>query len=97
MTTIADLFFPPELDVSWQDKALCAQVDPELFFPEKGESPKDAIKICNLCEVRSECLEYALARNEQWGIWGGKSVRERRKLKMKRLAAAARATAAVAA
>jgi WhiB family redox-sensing transcriptional regulator len=65
----------------WQDRALCAQTDPEAFFPEKGGSTREAKKICLGCEVRSECLEYALAHDERFGIWGGLSERERRRLK----------------
>ena len=65
----------------WQDKALCAQTDPEAFFPEKGGSTREAKKICLGCEVRHECLDYALAHDERFGIWGGLSERERRRLK----------------
>jgi WhiB family transcriptional regulator, redox-sensing transcriptional regulator len=65
----------------WQERALCAQTDPEAFFPEKGGSTRDAKRICQGCEVRAECLEYALAHDERFGIWGGLSERERRKLK----------------
>ena len=65
----------------WQENALCAQTDPEAFFPEKGGSTREAKKICNSCEVRSECLEYALGHDERFGIWGGLSERERRRLK----------------
>ena len=66
---------------SWQEQALCAETDPEAFFPEKGGSTREAKKVCVGCEVRSECLEYALANDERFGIWGGLSERERRKLK----------------
>jgi len=69
----------PEL--SWQERALCAQTDPEAFFPEKGGSTRDAKKVCVSCDVRAECLEYALAHDERFGIWGGLSERERRRLK----------------
>lgn len=65
----------------WRDFALCAQVDPELFFPEKGGSTLDAKRVCARCWVQADCLAYALEANEQWGIWGGLSDRERRKLK----------------
>ncbi len=65
----------------WQDKALCAQTDPEVFFPEKGGSTREAKKICLGCEVRNECLEHALQKDERFGIWGGLSERERRRLK----------------
>ncbi len=68
-------------DQDWHGKALCAQTDPEAFFPEKGGSTRDAKKICTGCEVRAECLTYALANDERFGIWGGLSERERRRLK----------------
>ena len=70
-----------ESALSWQDRALCAQTDPEAFFPEKGGSTREAKKVCTRCEVRAECLEYALAHDERFGIWGGLSERERRKVK----------------
>ncbi|MEN9750965.1 MAG: hypothetical protein RLZZ600_12 [Actinomycetota bacterium] len=70
-----------ETQLSWQADALCAQTDPESFFPEKGGSTREAKKICSSCEVRGECLEYALANDERFGIWGGLSERERRKLR----------------
>lgn len=66
---------------SWKNGAICAQVDPEAFFPEKGGSTKAAKKICLSCTVRQECLEEALANDERFGIWGGLSERERRKLR----------------
>jgi len=68
-------------ELSWQERALCAQTDPESFFPEKGGSTREAKKVCLTCDVRSECLEYALGHDERFGIWGGLSERERRKLK----------------
>jgi WhiB family transcriptional regulator, redox-sensing transcriptional regulator len=67
--------------LAWQDSALCAQTDPEAFFPEKGGSTREAKKVCRTCEVRAECLEYALEHDERFGIWGGLSERERRRLK----------------
>ena len=70
-----------ETVLSWQDKALCAQTDPEAFFPEKGGSTREAKRICVSCEVKQECLEYALMQDERFGIWGGLSERERRRLK----------------
>ncbi|MFT4122900.1 MAG: WhiB family transcriptional regulator [Microbacteriaceae bacterium] len=68
-------------DLAWQSDSLCAQTDPEAFFPEKGGSTRDAKRICAACEVRAECLEYALGNDERYGIWGGLSERERRKLR----------------
>jgi WhiB family redox-sensing transcriptional regulator len=70
-----------EEEPSWQERALCAQTDPEAFFPEKGGSTREAKKVCLGCGVRGECLEYALQNDERFGIWGGLSERERRKLK----------------
>lgn len=67
--------------LAWQSDSLCAQTDPEAFFPEKGGSTRDAKKICVSCEVRVQCLEYALQNDERFGIWGGLSERERRKLR----------------
>ncbi|MEL4318993.1 WhiB family transcriptional regulator [Leifsonia sp. YIM 134122] len=67
--------------LAWQSDSLCAQTDPEAFFPEKGGSTRDAKKICTSCEVRTQCLEYALSNDERFGIWGGLSERERRKLR----------------
>ena len=66
---------------AWPERALCAQTDPEAFFPEKGGSTREAKRICVGCEVRPECLEYALEHDERFGIWGGLSERERRRLK----------------
>jgi WhiB family redox-sensing transcriptional regulator len=65
----------------WQDRALCAETDPEAFFPEKGRPTREAKKVCSTCEVRLQCLEYALDNDERFGIWGGTSERERRRLK----------------
>lgn len=70
--------------LAWQKDALCAQTDPEAFFPEKGGTTKHAKRICNSCEVRTNCLEYALQNDERFGIWGGLGERERRKLKKER-------------
>ena len=77
---VTDLGLTPADDL-WQERALCAQTDPEAFFPEKGGSTREAKRICQGCEVKDECLEYALANDERFGIWGGLSERERRRLK----------------
>ena len=70
-----------EGELAWQVDALCAQTDPEAFFPEKGGSTRDAKKVCGACPVRQECLDYAMANDERFGIWGGLSERERRRLR----------------
>ena len=77
--TLDDLFGAVEQE--WQEQALCAQTDPEAFFPEKGGSTREAKRICQGCPVRDECLEFALEHDERFGIWGGLSERERRRLK----------------
>ena len=86
-SVIPDMSFDEGLELDhdeelmWQERALCAQTDPEAFFPEKGGSTREAKRVCLTCDVRGECLEYALAHDERFGIWGGLSERERRKLK----------------
>jgi WhiB family redox-sensing transcriptional regulator len=59
-------------------------VDPELFFPDRGASTREAKAVCRGCVVREDCLEHALANAERFGIWGGKSERERRLLRRNR-------------
>jgi WhiB family redox-sensing transcriptional regulator len=66
---------------AWQERALCSQTDPEAFFPEKGGSTREAKRICARCEVKADCLQAALGKEERFGIWGGLSERERRALK----------------
>ena len=82
--------FKRDDDVSWQHKALCSQTDPEAFFPEKGGSTRDAKRVCAQCEVREQCLKWAIYQSgyltikgydERFGIWGGMSERERRRYK----------------
>jgi WhiB family redox-sensing transcriptional regulator len=68
-------------DLSWQEQALCAQTGAEFFFPEPGSSVRDAKRICGLCEMRPACLQYALANDERFGVWGGLSEKERLSLR----------------
>jgi WhiB family redox-sensing transcriptional regulator len=75
----------------WQDFANCLGVDPDLFFPERGASTREAKEVCKGCVVREDCLEYALGNGEKFGIWGGLSERERRRIRRQR--ALARRTA----
>lgn len=62
----------------WMENALCAQTDPDLFFPDKGGSTRESKSICARCPVAAECLDHALAHDERIGIWGGLSPAERR-------------------
>ena len=71
-------------DRSWQGQANCLGVDPDLFFPERGASTREAKGVCRGCVVREECLEYALVNGEKFGIWGGLSERERRRIRRQR-------------
>ena len=71
-------------DRAWQDQANCLGVDPDLFFPERGASTREAKEVCRGFVVRGECLEYALANGEKFVIWGGLSERERRRLRRQR-------------
>lgn len=75
-------------DNGWQDSANCLGVDPDLFFPERGASTREAKEVCRGCVVRGECLEFALQNGEKFGIWGGLSERERRRIRRQRAQAA---------
>lgn len=66
---------------NWRDRGRCAEVDPEIFYPGKGVPTAAAKAICRGCEVRFQCLDYALETGEQWGVWGGLSVQERSRLR----------------
>ncbi len=85
------------LDTSCQEFSNCLGVDPDLFFPERGASTREAKEVCRGCVVKDDCLEFALANGEKFGIWGGMSERERRRIRrqraLERQAAALTATA----
>ncbi|MFD7433659.1 WhiB family transcriptional regulator [Streptomyces sp. NPDC059861] len=68
-------------DTAWQAEALCAQTGSDFFFPEPGSSVREAKRICGLCEIRTACLDYALANDERFGVWGGLSEKERLQLR----------------
>lgn len=71
-------------DGSWRLLANCRGCDPALFFPERGEMTREAKAVCNACVVREECLEYALSNGEKYGLWGGVSERQRRRMRTAR-------------
>ncbi len=71
----------------WQTRANCLGVDPDLFFPERGSSTREAKEVCRGCVVREDCLDYAIANGEKFGIWGGMSERERRRVRRARVLA----------
>ena len=72
-------------DKTWQSRANCMGVDPELFFPERGSSTREAKEVCRGCVVREDCLEFAISNGEKFGIWGGMSERERRRVRRARV------------
>lgn len=69
---------------AFMDLGSCRGLNPSIFFPDRGESLKPAKAVCGDCIVRDECLEYALNHGERFGIWGGASERERRRLRQSR-------------
>lgn len=86
-SSLARLFtMEPEND--WRPHAACRGIDPELFFSsdeavnkqERQEREAAAKAVCNRCDVRAECLNYALEAGERYGIWGGLNAQERRAL-----------------
>ena len=68
---------------SWHEQAACRGLDPELFFPHRGESTAQACAVCHRCPVQLLCREHALLKPERFGIWGATSERERRRLRRK--------------
>nr|WP_170977757.1 WhiB family transcriptional regulator [Blastococcus sp. CCUG 61487] len=74
----------PDDATAWRQLALCGETDPDAFFPEQGGSTREAKRVCAGCVVRTECLEFALSNDERFGIWGGLSERERRRIRVQR-------------
>ncbi len=75
------------LGLAWQSRGLCRGLPPDIFFPDDRGSSDIAKRICAGCPVRAECLEYALAIREPFGVWGGASERDRRRItKARRIA-----------
>ena len=70
----------------WRNLAACRGLDPELFFPERGDAftARNAQAVCAACPVAAECLEFAIANDETVGIWGGLSGRQLRQEKRRR-------------
>ncbi len=69
------------MDADWQDHAACKGTPPELMFPERGDDVQAAKAVCRTCPVCDACLIFALENGEQFGIWGGTSERQRRRLR----------------
>ncbi len=73
-----------EADDDWKAYANCLGVDPDLFFPQRGDPTKDAKAVCRGCAVREDCLKHALTHGEKFGVWGGLSERERQRIRKAR-------------
>ena len=73
---------PPD---AWQERAACYGLDPEIFFPTSEEEAGLALSYCSACQVREICLEWAIQNGERYGVWGGTTEQERRRL-MRRVA-----------
>ncbi|WP_419933202.1 WhiB family transcriptional regulator [Candidatus Poriferisodalis sp.] len=72
---------------AWRERAACKDVDTNIFFIGPGKSPDTALAVCNRCEVKDECLQFALDNEEDFGIWGGLCADQRKKLRQARTAA----------
>lgn len=66
---------------AWRRGAACAGLDPQLFFPDSDGDHLTPKRVCRACPVKEACLAHALAHGEKFGIWGGKSENERRRLR----------------
>lgn len=71
----------PQESPAWMARGLCRQIGGDIWYPEQGESNLEAKQICAVCPVRVECLDHAVTFDEVFGIWGGLSAQERRRLK----------------
>ena len=65
---------------AWTERALCAQVGTDIFYPEAGSSAAEAKSVCAKCPVRNACLNYAVRTGERYGVWGGTTEQQRRRL-----------------
>jgi WhiB family transcriptional regulator, redox-sensing transcriptional regulator len=68
---------PPD---SWQDRSACYGLDPEIFFPTTEEEAGLALSYCGLCPVRETCLAWAVYNGERYGVWGGTTEQQRRRI-----------------
>ena len=68
---------PPDM---WQDRAACFGIDPDVFFPISEEEAGPALAYCGSCRIREECLAWALKNGERYGVWGGMTEQQRRRL-----------------
>ena len=64
----------------WMVFAACRDEDPDLFFAATKDLTRQALAICDICPVKEDCLQYALEARERFGVWGGTTEKQRRKI-----------------
>lgn len=72
------------MSTAWLSEAACRGMSADLFFPERGESTRESKDACAECPVTAECLDFALVGSEKFGVWGGMSERQRRRIRVSR-------------
>lgn len=77
----AERIAKPAREMTWQDRGLCNETDPELFYPEIGSTGIEAKKVCVRCPVQKKCIDWAMETEEPWGVWGGYTAHERQLMK----------------
>ena len=77
---VASLPAHPSPPDQWQDRAACFGIDPDVFFPVSEDEAGQALGFCHSCRIREECLSWALKNGERYGVWGGTSEQQRRRL-----------------
>ena len=68
---------PPDI---WQDQAACYGIDPDTFCPTSEEEAGPALAFCSACDIRETCLAWALKNGERYGVWGGLTEQQRRRV-----------------
>jgi WhiB family transcriptional regulator, redox-sensing transcriptional regulator len=68
---------PPDF---WQERAACFGIEPDVFFPVSEEEAGPALAFCSVCPIKEECLAWALKNGERYGVWGGTTEQQRRRL-----------------
>ncbi len=86
MTILASSLALANADYTWRNQAICRDTDPDLFFPigTTGQALVQidrAKEVCEVCPVKTDCLEYALETNQDSGIWGGLDEEQRRNIR----------------
>lgn len=83
MLSVYDLPLIPA-PAEWAERAACKGEPIHIFYPPSGRRPTIALQVCQRCEVRQECLDYAIENHQHWGVWGGMTERQRFEEKRRR-------------